>query len=352
MKFYEKLTLPILNTLNSEIAHDLSILILQSNLIPGPGKLTSNRLKINICGLNLPNPLGLAAGYDKNAKVVPQLAKLGFGFIEVGAATPLPQKGNPKPRIFRLKKDLAIINRLGFNNEGMHKIKNRLAKYSGQGIVGINIGANKNSSDQSEDYCKVLAEIHSYVDYVTINISSPNTKNLRQLQSQTSLKKLLQKVDTTKNNLANAPPIFLKISPELTSSEIQEISALATEFYVDGIIATNTTLERKKLLSKNQNQDGGLSGQPLFLKSNKILAQFSRELDGKIPLIGVGGASSALEVYSKIKAGASAVQLYSALIYNGFSLIEKIVEELDVLVKNDGYENIQQAVGIEREKWL
>ena len=352
MKFYEKLTLPILNTLNSEIAHDLSILILQSNLIPGPGKLTSDRLKINICGLNLPNPLGLAAGYDKNAKVVPQLAKLGFGFIEVGAATPLPQKGNPKPRIFRLKKDLAIINRLGFNNEGMHKIKNRLAKYAGQGIVGINIGANKNSSDQSEDYCKVLTEIHSHVDYATINISSPNTKNLRQLQSHTSLKKLLQKVDATKNNLVNSPPIFLKISPELTSSEIQEISALATEFYVDGIIATNTTLERKKLLSKNQNQDGGLSGKPLFLKSNKILAQFSKELDGKIPLIGVGGASSALEVYSKIKAGASAVQLYSALIYNGFSLIEKIVEELDVLVKNDGYENIQQAVGIEREKWL
>ena len=352
MKFYEKLTLPILKTLNSEIAHDLSILILQSNLIPGPGKLTSDRLKISICGLNLPNPLGLAAGYDKNAKVVLQLAKLGFGFIEVGAATPLPQKGNPKPRIFRLKKDLAIINRLGFNNEGMHKIKNRLAKYSGQGIVGINIGANKNSSDQSEDYCKVLTEIHSHVDYATINISSPNTKNLRQLQSHTSLKKLLQKVDTTKNNLVNSPPIFLKISPELTSSEIQEISALATEFHVDGIIATNTTLERKKLLSKNQNQDGGLSGQPLFLKSNKILAQFSKELDGKIPLIGVGGASSALEVYSKIKAGASAVQLYSALIYNGFSLIEKIVEELDVLVKNDGYENIQQAVGIEREKWL
>ena len=352
MKFYEKLTLPILKTLNSEIAHDLSILILKSNLISGPGNLTSDRLKTDLCGLSLPNPLGLAAGYDKNAKVVPQLAKLGFGFIEVGAVTPLPQKGNPKPRIFRLEKDLAIINRLGFNNEGMHKIKNRLAKYSRQGIVGINIGANKNSNDQSEDYCKVLTEIHSYVDYATINISSPNTKNLRQLQNQNSLKKLLQKVDNTKKNLTNIPPIFLKISPELTSNEIKEISALALEFDVNGIIATNTTLDRKTLLSKNQGQDGGLSGKPLFLKSNKILAQFSEELDGKIPLIGVGGASSALEVYSKIKAGASAVQLYSALIFNGFSLVEKIIKELDILVENDGYENVKQAVGVEREKWL
>ena len=213
MKFYEKLALPILKTLNSEIAHDLSILILKSNLISGPGNLTSDRLKTDICGLTLPNPLGLAAGYDKNAKVVTQLAKLGFGFIEVGAATPLPQKGNPKPRVFRLEKDLAIINRLGFNNEGMHKIKKRLAKYSGQGIVGINIGANKNSNNQSEDFCKVLTEIHSYVDYATINISSPNTKNLRQLQNQNSLKKLLQKVESTKKNLINTPPIFLKISP-------------------------------------------------------------------------------------------------------------------------------------------
>ena len=198
----------------------------------------------------------------------------------------------------------------------------------------------------------MLTEIHSYVDYATINISSPNTKNLRQLQNQNSLQKLLQKVENTKKNLKNTPPIFLKISPELTSSEIKEISALALEFDVNGIIATNTTLDRKTLLSKNQSQEGGLSGKPLFLKSNKILAQFSEELDGKIPLIGVGGASSALEVYSKIKAGASAVQLYSALIFNGFSLVEKIIKELDILVENDGYENVKQAVGVEREKWL
>jgi len=352
MRALEKLALPVLKSLNSELAHDLSILILKSNLASKPNNFTSKRLRTNLCGLQLPNPLGLAAGFDKNAKVVRQLVNIGFGFIEVGAATPLPQKGNPKPRIFRLDEDAAIVNRLGFNNQGIKKIKQRLDKYSSHGVIGINIGANKNSLDQTNDYCQVLAEIHSSVDYATINISSPNTKSLRSLQNQDSLRKLLLKIYKTKINFTDTLPIFLKIAPELTIHEIQEISALAVEYKIDGIIATNTTLKRTNLNSKNKIQEGGLSGKPLFTESNKILAQFSKELDGKIPLIGVGGISSAKDAYSKIKAGASVVQLYSALIFNGFSLVEKIIKDLDELLKNDNYTNVQQAVGVEREKWL
>ena len=352
MRLYEHITLPILHSLEPEKAHNLSITALKSNLIPGPGKLTSDRLTVNILGLNFPNPIGLAAGYDKNAKIIPQLMRIGFGFIEVGAVTPKPQSGNPKPRLFRLDEDLAIVNRLGFNNLGMNDINKRLTLYSGDGIVGLNIGANKDSINRSNDYSEVLSHTYNSIDFATINISSPNTKNLRNLQETASLRKLLKSLRDTRANIPKKIPLFLKVAPDLTKSDIKMITDLVLQFDIDGIITTNTTLERENLRSKYKDEQGGLSGRPLFIKSTKILAQFSKETKGQVPLIGVGGISSAEDAYIKIKAGASIVQLYSALIYNGFSLVEKIFSELDQIIKNDGYKNISEAIGIEKEKWL
>lgn len=352
MRLYERITLPILHSLEPEKAHDLSISALKSNLIPGPGKLTSDRLAINIAGLHFPNPIGLAAGYDKNAKIITQLMRMGFGFIEVGAVTPKPQSGNPNPRLFRLNEDLAIINRLGFNNLGMNKINKRLTLYSGAGIVGLNIGANKDSINRSNDYSEVLSHTYNSIDFATINISSPNTKDLRNLQKTSYLRKLLKSLRDTRASIPKKIPLFLKVAPDLTKSDIKMMTDLVLQFDIDGIITTNTTLERENLRSKYKDEQGGLSGRPLFIKSTKILAQFSKETEGKVPLIGVGGISSARDVYTKIKAGASVTQLYSALVYDGFSLVEKIFKELDIMVKNDGYKNIKEAVGIEREKWM
>jgi dihydroorotate dehydrogenase len=352
MRLYERITLPILHSLEPEKAHDLSISALKSNLIPGPGKLTSDRLAINIAGLHFPNPIGLAAGYDKNAKIITQLMRMGFGFIEVGAVTPKSQNGNPNPRLFRLDEDLAIINRFGFNNLGMNNVNKRLASYSGDGIVGLNIGANKDSINRHNDYSEVLSHTYKSINFATINISSPNTKDLRNLQEKTSLSKLLKSLRDTRASIPKKIPLFLKVAPDLTKSDIKMMTDLVLQFDIDGIITTNTTLERENLRSKYKDEQGGLSGRPLFIKSTKILAQFSKETEGKVPLIGVGGISSARDVYTKIKAGASVTQLYSALVYDGFSLVEKIFKELDIMVKNDGYKNIKEAVGIEREKWM
>ena len=352
MKFYEQIALPLLRCLEPEKAHDISITAMQSGLIPGPGRLTSDRLSIDIAGLKFPNPIGLAAGYDKNAMVIPQLMKMGFGFIEVGAVTPRPQTGNQKPRIFRLNKDLGIINRFGFNNLGMKKIKNRLERHSDRGIVGLNIGANKDSPNRAADYSQVLCFTHKHISFATINISSPNTKDLRKFHGEADLKKLLSQINIARQNLTKKLPIFLKISPDLTLTDIKIIADLSLQFGIDGIIATNTTLTRENLLSKNKDEDGGLSGRPLFERSNQILAQFSYETEGKLPLIGVGGISSAKDAFVKIKAGASIIQLYSAIIYNGFSLIEKIFYELDDIIKKEGFTHISEVVGIEKEHWL
>jgi dihydroorotate dehydrogenase len=251
-----------------------------------------------------------------------------------------------------LDEDLAIVNRLGFNNLGMNDINKRLTLYSGDGIVGLNIGANKDSINRSNDYSEVLSHTYNSIDFATINISSPNTKDLRNLQETASLRKLLKSLRDTRANIPKKIPLFLKVAPDLTKSDIKMITDLVLQFDIDGIITTNTTLERENLRSKYKDEQGGLSGRPLFIKSTKILAQFSKETKGQVPLIGVGGISSAEDAYIKIKAGASIVQLYSALIYNGFSLVEKIFSELDQIIKNDGYKNISEAIGIEKEKWL
>ena len=354
MKLIEKAGLVALHRFDPERAHALSVKALAMGLAPMPGgPFTSPRLACDVAGLKLSNPVGLAAGYDKNAEVIAPLLRAGFGFVEVGAATPRAQPGNPKPRLFRLTEDKAVINRFGFNNQGMEAIGSRLAaRASGDGIVGLNLGANKDSEDRAKDFAKVLAHCGAHLDFATVNVSSPNTEKLRDLQGAAALKGLLEGVLDVRKGLANPLPVFLKIAPDLEDTEIAGIAAVALETGIDGIIATNTTLERTGLQSRFQSEAGGLSGKPLFRKSTRVLARLSRECGGALPLIGVGGVSSAKDAFAKIEAGASAVQLYSALVYQGLSLVGGIATGLDEILKERGFANVSEAVGSNREAWL
>ena len=352
MRMIEKTGLSVVNKMDPEWGHKLAIKSLNMGLIGGKGPYTSPRLRSTLAGLELLNPIGLAAGFDKNAQVIAPLLKTGFGFIEVGAATPKPQDGNPKPRLFRLTEDRASINRFGFNNDGMRMIANRLSQRPDTGIVGLNLGANKTSSHRAIDYVKVLEVCGPYVDFATINVSSPNTEKLRDLQGRSALTALVAGVMETRDQLDKRIPIFLKVAPDLTPTDIEDISYVARMSRIDAVIATNTTITRDGLISEHSKETGGLSGAPLFEMSTQVLAQFSALLDGEVPLIGVGGISSAEQAYTKIKAGASAVQLYTALVYDGFSLINKIARGLDRLLEQDGYEHISQAIGIEKDVYL
>jgi dihydroorotate dehydrogenase len=352
MKLIERLGLTALHKFDPETSHGLSITALKSGLAPLSGQVTSSRLATTVAGLDLPNPIGLAAGYDKNAEVIAPLTKAGFGFIEVGAATPRPQPGNPKPRLFRLTQDQAAINRFGFNNQGMEAIGARLASRPNTGIVGLNLGANKDSSDRAADFARVLAHCGPYLDFATVNVSSPNTEKLRDLQGKDALGALLNGVLETNAGLNTPIPIFLKIAPDLTTDEIADIADVALETGISGIIATNTTLSRDGLTSKDRGEQGGLSGAPLFEKSTRVLAQLSQLCGPDIPLIGVGGVSTAAQAYEKIRAGASAVQLYTALVYGGLSMVADIAKGLDALLERDGFAHVSAAVGSGRADWL
>ncbi|PSL22107.1 quinone-dependent dihydroorotate dehydrogenase [Shimia abyssi] len=352
MKALEALGMKALRSLDPEVAHGLAIKALQMGAAPAPGKITSPRLATKLAGIVLSNPVGLAAGFDKNATALNGLAKAGFGFFEVGAATPKPQPGNPKPRLFRLSEDGAAINRFGFNNDGMDAIGVRLAKRPSSAVIGLNLGANKDSEDRAADFAKVLAHCGAHLDFATVNVSSPNTEKLRDLQGKSALTALLQGVVETRNDLEKSVPVFLKIAPDLTDQELGEIAEVAVETGIDGIITTNTTLSREGLKSAYRGEAGGLSGKPLFVKSTKVLARVSQLTEGRIPLVGVGGISNADEAYAKICAGASAVQLYTALVYGGLSLAEDVIRGLDRLLEHDGFDNVADAVGSKREDWL
>jgi len=346
----EKIGLTLLHNMDPEAAHGVSIRALNTGLAPAPGPITSPRLATSVAGLSLPNPIGLAAGYDKNAEALSPLSRGGFGFIEVGAATPRPQPGNPRPRLFRLSEDRAAINRFGFNNDGMDQIANRLAKRPRDAVVGLNLGANKDSADRAGDFAQVLARCGALVDFATVNVSSPNTEKLRDLQGRDALAALLAGVMETRDKL-NAPiPVFLKIAPDLTPEDLADIAAVADETKIDAIITTNTTLDRDGLKSPFRGEMGGLSGQPLFDKSTRVLAHLSTLTD--IPLIGVGGVGSAQQAYDKICAGASAVQLYTALVYGGLSLVSEIAHGLDRLLERDGFSSVSDAVGTKKQDWL
>ena len=352
MRLIEQIGLKALYGFDPETAHGLAIRALKFGLGPSVGQVTSTRLRTRVAGLDLLNPIGLAAGFDKNAEVIEPLGKCGFGFIEVGAATPRPQPGNPKPRLFRLTEDRAAINRFGFNNQGMDAIANRLANRPKNGVIGLNLGANKDSQDRAADFAKVLARCGAHLDFATVNVSSPNTEKLRDLQGKDALSALLNGVIDANDQLEKPISIFLKIAPDLADQDLIDIAQVARDTRIHGIIATNTTLSRDGLKSAHRGQMGGLSGAPLFEKSTHVLARLSQLTDGEIPLIGVGGVATPEHAYQKIRAGALAVQLYTALVYGGMSSVTDIVRGLEALLERDGFANVADAVGSGRNDWL
>jgi dihydroorotate dehydrogenase len=348
----ERAGLALLHRFDPETAHGLSLHALRAGLAALPGPVSSARLATDLAGLKLPNPVGLAAGFDKNAVALPQLMRAGFGWLEVGAATPRPQEGNPRPRLWRLTEDRAAINRFGFNNEGMEPITARLAARPAGIPVGLNLGANKDSADRAADFAHVLTHAGPHLDFATVNVSSPNTEKLRDLQGKEALAALLSGVIAARAGLAQPIPVFLKIAPDLSPAELEDLAEVALSSGIDGIIATNTTLARDGLKCADAHQPGGLSGAPLFEKSTRVLAQLSRLTAGKLPLIGVGGIGSAEQAYEKIRAGASAVQLYTAMVYGGLSLAADVARGLDALLARDGFTSVAEAVGTGRERWL
>ena len=352
MSALEQIGLRALHCLDPERAHSLALQGLRLGLTAKPGPVTSDRLACDVAGLPVPNPIGIAAGFDKNAEAIAPLMQSGFGFLEVGAATPRAQPGNPKPRLFRLAPDRAAINRFGFNNDGADAIAARLAAKPAGIPVGLNLGANKDSTDKAADFASVLTTCGAHIDFATVNVSSPNTEKLRDLQGAEALAALLDGVMVARANLAKPIPIFLKIAPDLTDAEIADIASVARNARVDAVIATNTTLARAGLRSPDHMERGGLSGQPLFARSTRVLAKLHRHLGADIPLIGVGGISTIDQAFAKIQAGASAVQLYTALVYEGLSLGARLAEGLDAKLKSEGFANVAEAVGTGTEDWL
>ncbi len=354
MTLYERFGMWMLHRFDAETSHRLSLMALKAGVAPMPGLHTSDVLKTTVAGMALPNPVGLAAGYDKNAEVVDALARAGFGFIEAGAITPRPQPGNPKPRLFRLYEDAAIINRMGFNNAGQEAAALRLSRRSHRHPVpvGLNLGANKDSSDRAGDFAEVFRACGPYVDFVTVNVSSPNTERLRDLQGPAALKALLERVFELRETQDKYTPVLLKIAPDLDDEALEAIVGVARSVRLDGIVATNTTLDREGLTSPNAREAGGLSGKPLFEKSTRVLAKLSALTQGHLPLIGVGGIGSAEDAYAKITAGAAAVQIYSALVFHGLSLVDDITRGLEALLVRDGFAHVSEAVGTKRGDWL
>ncbi len=349
MDFY-RLVGPLLGLLDPETAHGLTLRALEAGLIPAARDADSPRLAVNLWGKHFANPVGLAAGFDKDARVVERMLGLGFGFVETGTVTPNPQPGNPKPRIFRLRRDRAVINRLGFNSGGLEAFVARLAdRPRGGGVVGGNVGANRGSADPIEDYAIGFRAMQELVDYITVNVSSPNTPGLRDLQQHDSLARLLDRlVNIRAEAEGGGVPILVKIAPDLEDEGVVAIADVVLDKQIDGVIVSNTTSARNvDLRSRHRRQTGGLSGAPLLAPSTALLAEIYRLTGGRIPLIGVGGVASGADAYVKIRAGASLIQLYTALIYEGPGLISRIKSELDGCLMRDGIDNIAAAVGMD-----
>jgi len=339
---------PFLFNIDPEIAHDLAIKSLKFNPLPSKMFEVENEqmLKIQLLGKNFPNPIGLAAGFDKSAEAYNSLLRLGFGFVEVGTVTPLKQFGNPKPRIFRLKDDYALINRLGFNNDGIEIIKNRIKSDGKKGILGVNIGPNKETKNQKNDFCLGLKNFFDIADYITVNISSPNTEGLRDFHDQEKLKDLLLALNKIKKENKTDISLLLKVSPDIEDNHISKIVDVATKNDIAAIILTNTTsVNRDNLKSEFKKEKGGLSGEPLQQISTNMIKKFYKQLNGKIPIIGVGGVNSGKSAYEKIIAGASLLQLYTSFVYRGPSVAKDIKKELIKILKAEGLNNIKEAIG-------
>lgn len=347
-----RLIRPAIFRLDAETAHGLSIRALK--LLPKPhSHPTTGPLQTEIAGLTFPNPVGMAAGFDKDGEVPDALLKLGFGFAEAGSITPRPQAGNPKPRLFRLAEDKAVINRMGFNNRGGEEAAARLAERLWRGgIVGINIGANKDSTDRISDYAQMTALMAPLADYLAVNISSPNTPGLRALQDESALGSLLDAVLMSREVVSklhggHLPPVFLKVAPDLEPADVDAISRIAVEKKLGALIVSNTTIARPPLHSRHAGEAGGLSGAPLKTPALERLRDFRKATGGEVPLVGVGGIATAEDAWARIRAGASLVQLYSAMVYRGPGIAKEITAGLEKLMKRDGFASIADAVGSE-----
>ena len=343
--------LKLIRILPPEVSHSLTIKLLKLRFSTDINR-DDPSMHQHIFGLDFGNPIGIAAGFDKNVEIVKSLLGLGFGFVEAGTVTPKPQFGNDKPRVFRLAEDQAIINHLGFNNYGINYAISKLSKLNlnnlSRGIVGINIGKNKDTVNSVEDYCMGLEKLGPLAHYITVNISSPNTPGLRDLQNRGQIENFIKIINKSKKNNSNLEfkPILLKIGPDLDDEQLRDIALISLANGIDGIVIGNTTIDRPfSLISKNKNEIGGLSGRPLFMKSTLVLKKMYILTNGQIPLIGVGGISNGLEFYEKIKSGASLAQLYSALVFQGPKIINNIKQEIISYLKTDGFKNIKDAVG-------
>jgi dihydroorotate dehydrogenase len=350
IRAFDTLSLPILRWFDPEDAHRLAIQGLRL-LPPVRQRPDDPKLAVRAFGLNFPNPIGMAAGFDKSAEVPDALLRLGFGFVEIGSVTPLPQAGNPRPRLFRLERDEAIINRMGFNNDGAQAVLRRLASRAHlAGIVGVNIGANKDSPDRTADYVKLIETFAPVASYFTINVSSPNTPGLRNLQQSAALDDLLARVIDTRERVrrnAGDSPVLLKIAPDLSLSELDDVVHIARSRRVDGMIVANTTLARPSSLREEAraSEQGGLSGRPLFRLSTRMVAETYVRAEGAFPLIGVGGIDSGGAALTKIRAGAGLVQLYSSLVYKGLGLIDDIKRDLSSTLLRTGRDSLSEIVG-------
>ena len=332
--------------LDPEIAHDLAIKALKFNFVSQNKIKNSKSIQTEIFGKAISNPIGIAAGFDKDAEVYNSLFKLGFGFVEVGTVTPINQYGNPKPRIFRLEEDEALINRLGFNNSGSEKVSSRIILNPPKGLFGINIGPNKDTKSRIEDFLICLRKFYNLADYLTINISSPNTENLRSFHNENELDELLSLIEKEKKILKTSVPIVVKISPDIEDENINKISDLLVKYKVKAVIISNTTDKNRHNLSNiNKLEKGGLSGKPLEKKSNELINKFYKILKNEVKIIGVGGVDSGQSAYQKIINGASLVQLYTGMIYQGPNIVSKINEELINILDKEGVQNISDIVG-------
>ena len=334
--------------LDPETAHNLAIKSLKLNFVPNIFDKNDNKelFKTKIFNKSISNPIGMAAGFDKNAEVYNQLFKLGFGFVEVGTVTPLSQYGNPKPRVFRLVEDEALINRLGFNNRGAQDVELRIKKNPKIGLLGINIGPNKDTKNRLEDYLIGIRTFYKLADYITVNISSPNTENLRNFHDQTKLDELLTEIENEKKNLKSDIPIVVKIAPDIKDNEIEKISDVLLSKNIEAVIISNTSnATREKLKDIQKHQKGGLSGKPIEDKSNLLSYKFYKFLNGKIKIIGVGGIDSGFSAYNKFLSGADLVQLYTGMVYKGPNIVNLIKNDLAELLEKDGVKNFSEIIG-------
>lgn len=349
------LAMPFLRSLEPEQAHEVTLRAMETGLFPRSCGVRDNKLAQTVWGLEFPNPLGIAAGFDKDARVPDAILDSGFGFAEIGTVTPLPQPGNPRPRIFRLPGDKAMINRLGFNSGGHAKALARLQKRARRGVVGVNIGANKDSADREGDYVAGLDAFSGVADYFTVNISSPNTPGLRDLQAPKELDRLLARLMNRRDELAEkgqeAKPIAVKLSPDIAPEDVEPVCERLMAHGVDGILVSNTTLARDGLRDTKKNESGGVSGAPLYERSTRLLARVYVLTEGRIPLVGIGGIHSGETALGKIEAGASLIQLYTGLVYEGPGLVSQITSALSAAVMRAGAKSIGDLTGTKAGTW-